>query len=74
MAGAVKYIKDEIGQKFTVLVPVKVCADLNTNYKKLRQKLKVKNDMHSALHEVYDARKSGKKMKTLKEFLDQCSC
>jgi hypothetical protein len=74
MAGVLKYIKDEPGQKTAVLIPVKVWADLNTNYKKLRQKLKVMNDIHSALHEVYDARKSGKKMKTLKEFLDQCSC
>ena len=34
MAGAVKYLKDETGQKTSVLVPVKVWADLNTNYKK----------------------------------------
>ena len=73
MAGAVKYIKDETGQKTSVLVPVKVWADLNTNYKKLRQKLKVMNDIHSALTEVYDARKSGKKLQTLKEFLNESS-
>lgn len=73
MAEAVKYITDETGQKTSVLFPVKVWADLNTNFKKLRQKLKVINDIHSALHEVYDAKKSGKKLKTLKAFLDEGS-
>jgi hypothetical protein len=60
-------------QKTSVLVPVKVWVDLNMNYKKLRQKLKVMNDIHSAVHEAYDARKSGKKMKTVKDFLDESS-
>jgi len=71
MAGAIKYIKDEAGQKKSVLVPVKVWEDLNSNFKKLRQKLKVMNDIHIALHEVHGARSSGKKLKTLKEFLNE---
>jgi hypothetical protein len=69
MPNAIKYVKDESGQKTSVLVPVKVWDDLNTNFKKLRNKLKVMNGIHQALTEVYNARKSGKELKTLKDFI-----
>ncbi len=69
MANAIKYVKNESGQKTSVLVPVEVWDDLNSNFKKLRNKLKVMNDIHQALTEVYNARKSGKELKTLKDFI-----
>jgi DNA mismatch repair ATPase MutS len=71
MPGAIKYVKDETGQKTSVLVPVKVWDDLNSNYKKLRKKLKAISDIHQALNEVHQARKSGKKLQTLKAFLSE---
>jgi rRNA-processing protein FCF1 len=69
MSNAIKYIKDETGQKTSVLVPVKVWDDLNTNFKKLRKKFKVMNDIQQALTEVHNARKSGRELKSLKDFL-----
>lgn len=71
MAGTVKYVKDQSGQKTSVLVPFKVWDDLNTKYKKLQQKLKIMNGIHQALREVQQSGKTGKKLQTLKEFLSE---
>lgn len=71
MAGTVKYVKDQSGQKTSVLVPFKVWDDLNTKYKKLQQKLKIMNGIHQALREVQQSSKTGKKLQTLKEFLSE---
>lgn len=69
MPGAVKYIVDESGQKTTVLVPIKEWETLNDNYRKLQSKLEVFTSIRKGLQEVKQARKSGKKMQSLKEFL-----
>jgi hypothetical protein len=69
MPNALKYIVDERGQKTSVLVPVKVWEDLNANYQKLQNKLNVFNDLKEGLQEVKSARKTGKKLQTLKDFL-----
>ena len=71
MPGARKYTRDETGQKTSVLVPVKVWDDLNSNYEIFRKKLKAISDIHEALNEVHHARKSGKKLQTLKAFLSE---
>jgi hypothetical protein len=69
MPGALKYIIDESGQKTSVLVPVKVWEDLNTNYQKLQNKLNIFSGIQAGLKEVQGAKKSGKKLQTLKDFL-----
>lgn len=69
MSGALKYIVDETGQKTSVLVPVKVWEDLNTNYQKLQNKLSVFTSIQESFKEVQAARKTGKKLQTLKDFL-----
>ena len=69
MPSAVKYIVDDRGQKTTVLVPIKEWESLNENYRKLQSKLKVFTSIRKGLQEVKTARKSGKKMQTLNEFL-----
>ena len=68
MPGAIKYVKDEAGQKKAVLVPVKAWDELNSNDKKLRKKLKAISDIHQALNEVHQAGKSGKKTADIKSF------
>lgn len=73
MANSIKYVKDQSGQKTSVLVPFKIWDDLNKNYKKLQQKLKIMNGIHQALQEVQQSGKSGKKLRTLKEFLSESS-
>lgn len=69
MPGALKYIVDESGHKTSVLVPVKVWEDLNANYQKLQNKLNVLSGIGEGLKEIQRAKKTGKKLQTLKDFL-----
>jgi hypothetical protein len=69
MPNALKYIVDESGHKTTVLVPVKVWEDLNSNYQKLQNKLATFNSIKEGLEEIKSARKNGQKLQTLKDFL-----
>lgn len=69
MAGALKYIVDDSGNKTSVLVPVKVWEDLNNNYAKLQSKLIILSGIGDGLTEVERAKRSGKKLQTLKDFL-----
>jgi hypothetical protein len=69
MPNALKHIVDESGHKTSVLVPVKVWEDLNSAYQKLQNKLSVFSSIKEGLNEVKTARKSGKKLQTLNDFL-----
>jgi hypothetical protein len=69
MAGALKYIVDDNGNRTSVLVPVKVWEDLNSNYERLQAKLGVLSGLRDGLSEVKRSKKSGRKLQTLKEFL-----
>jgi len=69
MAGALKYITDDNGNRTSVLVPVKVWEELNTNYEKLQAKLAILNGIREGLKEVKKGKQSGKKLQTLKDFL-----
>ncbi len=69
MAGVLKYIVDDSGNKTSVLVPVKVWEDLNSNYEKLQAKLAILSGIRDGLNEVKRSKKSGKKLQTLKDFL-----
>ena len=69
MPATLKYIVDENGHKSSVLVPVKVWEDLNAKYLKLQNKLDVLNGIREGLDEVKEARKTGRKLQTLKDFL-----
>jgi hypothetical protein len=69
MTTTLKYITDDSGNRTSVLVPVKVWEDLNTNYEKLQAKLSVLNGIREGLQEVKRSKQSGKKLQTLKDFL-----
>lgn len=69
MAGTLKYIVDASGNKTSVLVPVKVWQDLNSNYEKLQAKLAVLSGLRDGLSEVKKSKKSGRKLQTLNDFL-----
>ena len=69
MPGALKYIVDDSGNKTSVLVPVTVWEDLNNNYAKLQSKLTILSGIDDGLTEVERAKRSGKKLQTLKDFL-----
>jgi hypothetical protein len=69
MPEALKYIVNDSGHKTSVLVPVKVWEDLNSNYQKLQNKLSILNGISEGLKEVKLVRKSGRKLQRLKDFL-----
>ena len=69
MAETVKYMVDENGDKTSVLVPIKTWQKINDDYTKLQNKLKVLLGIRAGLAEVNNAKKQGRKLQTLKEFL-----
>ncbi len=69
MASALKYMIDENGDKTSVLVPIRTWEKINQQYNKLQNKLKVFTSINEGLSEVKEAKKSGKKLQTLKDFL-----
>lgn len=71
MEKALKYVVDEKGNKSSVLIPIRSWEDLNEKYQKLLRKVHVLTGIQKGLQEVADSRKSGKKLQTLKEFLNE---
>ncbi len=69
MATATRYITDEKGQKTSVIVPVKAWEKINNNYRLLQNKVKVLTGIQNGLNEVKEAKQTGKKLQTLKEFI-----
>lgn len=69
MAGALKYMVDEKGDKTSVLVPIRTWEKMNMEYTMLQNKVKVFTGIIDGLNEVKNARTSGKKLQTLKDFL-----
>ncbi len=67
MPEALKYIVNNSGHKSSVLVPVKVWEDLNSNYQKLQKKLSILNGISEGLTEVKQAKKSERELPTLKD-------
>lgn len=69
MGSSLKYIVDEKSGKTSVLVPLKTWEKINSEYGKLQNKLKVFTSIKAGGKEVKEAKKSGKNLQTLKDFL-----
>ena len=69
MAHALKYMVDENGDKTSVLVPLKTWEKINQDYSKLQNKLKVLTGIKEGMGEVKQAKRTGKELQTLKDFL-----
>jgi hypothetical protein len=69
MAGALKYMVDEKGDKTSVLVPLKTWKKINEDYVKLQNKLNLFLGIKNGLTEIKEAKRTGKKLQTLKDFL-----
>ncbi|MEO6636843.1 MAG: hypothetical protein ABIN25_01115 [Ginsengibacter sp.] len=68
-ASDLKFMIDENGEKTSDFVPLKTWEKINRDYDKLQNKLKVLTGIKESLSEISDAKKSGKKLQTLKDFL-----
>ena len=69
MPNALTYIVDEKGEKTSVLVPLKTWEKITSDYSQLQNKLKVLTGIKDGLKEIKDAKRNGKKLQTLKDFL-----
>lgn len=69
MAAAIKYLVDEKGRKTSVVVPVQVWEQLNTDHQQLQRKLEVFQSIQEGLAEVDRAKKTGKKLSSIKDLL-----
>ena len=69
MAHTLKYMIDENGDKTSVLVPLKTWEKINQDYSKLQNKLQVLMGIKEGIAEVREAKKNGKNLQTLKDFL-----
>lgn len=71
MASTLKYIVDDKGHKQSVLVPVKTWTDLNEKYAKLTKKLSILTGIEDGLKEIEEAKRSGKQLQSLSDFLNE---
>ncbi len=62
---------DERGSKTSAIVPIKTWEKMNEDYLKLQNKLKLFIGLKNAFIEVKDAKRTGKKLQTLKDFLNE---
>lgn len=69
MANTIQYMVDEKGDKTSVLVPLKTWEKIHLEYTKLQNKIKVISGIKEGLKEVNEAKKNGKKLQTLQDFL-----
>ena len=72
MPQPIKYMIDHKGQKTSVLVPLKQWNKIQEDYQKLQNKIELLTGIKSALQEIKQAQNTGKKLKTLKEFINEC--
>lgn len=64
-------VLDKQGRKASVLVPFKQWEKLNADFTKLQNKLNVLIGIQQGLREIKEAKRTGKKMKTLTEALNE---
>jgi len=62
---------DEKGDTTSVLVPLKTWKKINEDLAKLQKKMQVLTGIKDGLSEIKEAKKSGKKLQTLKQFLSE---
>ena len=69
MVSDAQYLFDDKGRKTAVLVPVKEWEEMQERQRRLEQKLAIFSSIREGINEVRRARKTGKKLQTLKDFL-----
>ena len=71
MRNSMQYIIDNQGTKTSVIVPFDKWEKINSDYKKLQNKLEVFLAVQDGLVELKTAKREGKKLQTLSNFLDK---
>lgn len=71
MATPIQYIIDHDGNKKSVIVPLEQWEEMNQRYEKLNNKVKVLTGLQEAIKEIQRANKTGEKLQTLTDFLNE---
>lgn len=66
-----QYYTNQQGEKTSVIVPYQQWLELNAQLEILRQKLSAFTGIQEAVQEVRQARKSGKKLQKLSEYIHE---
>jgi hypothetical protein len=69
-----EYIVDSRGMKTSVIIPFKKWEKINTDFKKLQNKLDVLTSIQNGIEEIKESKLKNKKLKTLSEFLNESNC
>ena len=69
MGHPIKYMIDANGEKTSVMVPLKTWERINAEYSKLQNKIRVFTGINEGLAEIKVAKKTGRKLQNLKDFL-----
>ena len=64
-------VLDSRGRKVSVIVPFKEWEKLTSDFIKLQNKLNILTGIQEGLQEIKEAKRTGKKMKTLTEVLNE---
>ncbi|MDQ3020694.1 MAG: hypothetical protein M3R36_09000 [Bacteroidota bacterium] len=71
MSNQIQYLIDKKGRKTSVIVPYTDWKELNDNYRKLYNKVKILTGIKEGIFEVRDARNKVEQLQSLTEFLDE---
>ena len=71
MRNSMQYIVDNQGTKTSVIVPFHKWEKINSEYKKLQNKLEVFLAVQDGLVELKTEKREGKKLQKLSEFLNE---
>jgi len=66
-----KYLTNNSGSKTAVVVPFKEWEKLNNNYSKLMKKVEILTGIKQGFAEIKHAKKEGKKLQSLNDFLNE---
>ena len=67
----IQYVIDNSGSKISVILPFLEWEKLNSEYHKLQNKLEVIQGIQDSMNEIKTAKKTGKKLQTLTDFLNE---
>jgi hypothetical protein len=71
MSYALKYIVDDNGAKTSVVVNIKQWEKINSDIKKLQEKLNIFQSINNGIREIRDAKKNGQELDNLSDFLNK---
>ena len=71
MIANIQYVVDNTGSKVSVILPFAEWEKFNVEYQKLQNKLEIINGIQDSMLEIKENKKTGKKLQTLSDFLNE---